>query len=212
MPVRPPPASARTGNVEHNRYSARMATLESQAVAAQPHRTRLFVLRMPRARWEFVAVAHLHGWSYVGERPAGAGNPHVIIMEVLPGITVWYWEFDDPRLCAVTVDSTLGPESIEPFATLVQATLVPFTLTELVEEIDNASDRVLGLWRAGFGAPDQVDPVFLSRFSAAAAAPDPAVRTAAIMAMTQTGWPQCGPVIEEIARTDSKRAVRQVAR
>ena len=135
-----------------------------------------------------------------------------MIMETaLPGVSVWYWEFSDNRLCAVTVDSILGPEPIGPVATLLQAELVPFMLTELLEGIDSGSDPVLGLSRAGFGAPDEADPAFLYRFSAAARASDPAVRNAAIKAMTQTGWPQWGPVFEEIARTDDKPELREIA-
>ncbi|GAA4060381.1 hypothetical protein GCM10022214_11380 [Actinomadura miaoliensis] len=179
---------------------------------AQRYRSRRFILRKPRARAELAAAARLQGWAYVGERPGGAGKMHITILETaFPGISVWYFEQEDPAFCGVTVDSTLGPDAIETVATLVQGMLVPWMLTELLDEMDNASDRILALRRAGLGAPDEADPAFLARFSSAAADPDPAVRTAAIYAMTDTGWQECGPVMGEMARTDSERAVREFA-
>jgi hypothetical protein len=188
-----------------------MTEAGNQTMDVQKYRTRRFVLRVPRAEWEMAAVARLHGWSYVGERPAAEGRPRVLVFEALPGVSVWYWEIDDPYLCAVTIDSSPGPEPIATVATLVQATLMPFMLTELVKEIDNESDRLIGLWRAGFGAPEEADPTFLTRFSAAAARPDPDVRFTAILAMAQTGWPECGPIIERAARDDGDKEIRKIA-
>lgn len=182
-------------------------------VTGNRYRSRRFVLRKPRAREELAAAARLRSWERVGEQPAAPGKLYVSIWETaVPGVCVWYFEQDDPELCAVAVDSALGAEPIGDVATLIQGTLVPWMLTELLAEIDDAADRAFALRRAGFGAPQDADPEFLSRFSAAATDPDPDVRTAAIWAMVQTGWPECRPVVEEMSRADGSRAVRGLAR
>ena len=187
---------------------------------ADHYRTRRFILRTPRAEEELEAVARMQGWTCAGERPAGGGKPLVIIYATpLPGVSVWYFAFDDPDLCGVAVDSTGGAEAIEPVAKLVQGMLVPWTLTELIAELDSAADRASGrrpalvaaLERAGMGAPTELDPEWLSRFTALAADPDPEVRRAVVRAVAATEWQRMSPLLEAMAQRDRKRSVRKCA-
>ncbi|SOD67829.1 hypothetical protein SAMN06297387_13610 [Streptomyces zhaozhouensis] len=183
-------------------------------IAQQRYRTRRFVLRQPHAADEVVAVARLHGWTFVREESSRAGTVRRVILEAgFPGLSVLYHERDDPDLCGLAVDSVLGPEAIGTVATLVQGALVPWTLAELLDEIDNAADRVLAVRRAGIGAPlgADADPAFLRRFSATAEDAECDVRAASVFAMVDTGWPECVPVLEKAARSDSDPAVRDVA-
>jgi len=209
--------------------------LPPTAQAASDHyRTRRFILRTPRAERELEAVARMQGWTCVGERPAGGGNPLVIIYATpLPGVSVWYFAFDDPDLCGVAVDSTGGANAIEPVAQLVQGLLVPWTLTELIAELDSAAagsaagraadsaaDRAASrqsalaaaLQRAGLGAPTELDSGWLSRFTTLAADPDPEVRRAVIWAVAATEWQRMCPLLEAMAERDRKRSVRKYAR
>jgi len=175
-------------------------------------RTRRFILRTPTAEAELRAVARLQGWQYVGERPAGSGKPFVAIYGTpFPGVSVWYFEFDNPKICGVAVDSTAGAEVIEPVATLVQGLLVPWTMEELLAEIDCAPDRGYALRRAGMGAPAELDPVWLSKFTASASDPDPEVRRAVIEAIAATEWRQMSLLLEAMAQRDPKRSVRKYA-
>ncbi|MHA4818228.1 HEAT repeat domain-containing protein [Streptomyces aculeolatus] len=182
-------------------------------MVTQPrYRTRRFILRQPRAIDEVAAVARLHGWTYVREQPSETGKLHYVTLEAgLPGLLVLYFEHYDPDLCGIAIDSTLGPEPINTVATLVQGTLVPWMLTELLDEIDNGADRAFALRCAGFGVPSEADPAFLARFSATAEDSEPDVRIASIFAMAETGWPECGPILEKTARTDRDPAVRRLA-
>ncbi|HEX6682713.1 MAG TPA: HEAT repeat domain-containing protein [Candidatus Limnocylindrales bacterium] len=161
---------------------------------------------------ELEAVAQLQGWQYVGERPAGSGLPLVVIYGTpFPGVSVWYFEFDSPEICGVVVDSTMGTGGIEPVATLVQALLVPWTIEELLAEVDRAPDRGFALRRAGMGAPTELDPAWLSGFTAWASDPDPEVRLAVIDGVLGTEWRQMNPLLEEMAHRDPKRSVRKYA-
>ncbi|MEV4114965.1 HEAT repeat domain-containing protein [Nonomuraea sp. NPDC049695] len=175
------------------------------------HRTRRFILRQPRAAAEVAAAAQLQGWTYVREVPGGEGRmPYVVLDSGWPGISVLYFEHD-AGLCGIVADSVLGPEALGTIATAVQGVLVPWMLTELLEEIDNGPDRPFALQRAGLGAPGQADPAFLARFSAAAGDAEPDVRVASMLAMADTGWPECVPVLEQAARTDGDPAMRELA-
>jgi len=199
-----------------------MSTLRPDAGQAEstdaPHpsgyRTRQFIFRTPKAGMQMAAVSRLQGWRYVGERPAGPGKPRILMFEVMPGLTVWYFEDPDADVCGAVVNSKLGAEATAAPSALVQGMLVPWTLAELLTEIDGAPDtpsRCHALWRAGMGAPREIDEAFWSAITTAAADPDPDVRTAAIFAMASTEWPQFAPVLGELASDDHERSVRELA-
>ncbi len=188
---------------------------EAQTPHPSGYRTRHFIFRTRRAGTRMAAVSRLHGWRYLGERPAGAGKPRILMFEVMPGLTVWYFENPDADVCGAAVNSTRCAAETSTPARLVQGLLVPWTLPELLTEIERAADtpsRCQALRRAGMGAPRPVDETFRTALTNAAADPDPEVRTAAILAMTYTEWPPFAPFLRSLADDDPKRQVRRFAK
>jgi hypothetical protein len=178
--------------------------------------TRRLVLRPERAEEDVATVARLHGWQRVAAGDAGPGAGRFVKYQaVLPGLSVCYFEVSSPDLCTVFVDSVRCAEEIEPVRTLLQAELVPWTLAELLREVDHApsvADLCAALRKAGLGAPLEADPAFLQRFSTAARHPEVEVRMAAILEMSRVSWPEMLPLLTEVARSDRKRSVRATAR
>jgi hypothetical protein len=91
---------------------------------------------------QMAAVARLQGWPFLGERPAENGRPRILMFEFMPGLTVWYFEDQAAEVCGAVVNSVRCAEETATPAKLVQGMLVPWTLPELLGELDRAGRYV----------------------------------------------------------------------
>lgn len=108
-------------------------------------------------------------------------------------------------------------EHFRRFIEVVVTQLRPWTLGELIDEVDSSSadePRVLAraVIRLGVGAPNEYAGEVFDRISVAMHSPDSWVRKAAIWATMYSQWPQFLPLLEEIANTDADEAMRNDAR
>lgn len=184
-------------------------------VPAEEHfRSRRYILHTLDTQRDLAVVAYFHGWVYLLETEKENGRKTVILEAGLPGLTVWYHTDELTGTKCFVADSVRAPEEVREIANLLQGFLVPWTLEELLHDVDEAqgaADRCRALHRAGWGAPRQQDARFTARIINAAADPDPKVRTAAIWAMTHTEWQEFRPTVEDIAQHDRKRSIRKLA-
>ena len=136
-------------------------------------------------------------------------------MAGLPGLMLAYLEVKQPEMCAVFVDSIRCAEEIQHVRGLVQATLVPWTVVEILRDVEQATtvaDRCNALHRAGLGAPVDPDDAFLECFGAAVVHPEVEVRATAVDVLARVGWVETRPLLQRVARDDRRKAIRSAAR
>lgn len=163
-------------------------------------------------------LAEVHGWTLAFERPADSqqGIGIALIWEIIVGLTVAY--YDEPRVqvSCLIARSARHLSEVREYEAFLTRRLDLLDVSELLAAPSLAEPgskaEVLSLLRLGFGAPVEFDQRYFDRLSSAMRAANSEIRDAALRGMNYTEWPQFRPVLQQVAKRDSNRSVRKLAK
>lgn len=180
-------------------------------------RSRRHIFRKREAERLVRQFAAALNWSVVAERPSNLQTmiARAVIWEIIPGLTVGYYDDPLPEASCVAVHSVRDPAEVHEFETIFKQNFDFLQdsdlFTALSESKPGESGHVLALVRLGFGAPQGFDRRYFDSISSAARDVRSSVRIAALNAIIYTEWPQFRPIVQQIVASDSDEAARNLA-
>jgi hypothetical protein len=156
---------------------------------------RRIIPKSPEERPTIFEAAVQLEWTYlkkVSADPARMVPAEHAFRPVGTNVTVRYIDDFVTKLKYTLVEGE-DPDEIEVVIEELAETIPVYTDDEILALYPNAKtpeERVQAVHRVGVAAPGRRDDRFFSVLSAAASAPEPAVRRAAIKAVPYAGWPE----------------------
>jgi hypothetical protein len=190
-------------------------------MTAEPTRRRFrskrFILRERGIEDVVRSLAEAFGWSVIRDRPADKKRDvaRALIWEIIPGLTVGYYDEPLAEASCLIVHSVHGPVEVHEFETILTQNLDFVEDSELLAAVSaskpGSRGYILSLLRLGLGAPSSFDQQYFDQLSMAMQNAKPAVRIAVLRGITFTEWPDFRPILQRTATSDSDRSVRELA-
>ena len=168
------------------------------------------ILRDPISEDDFRPIAYFQGWLWWDKVPESEEHPYESIYTTLDKKTSLH--FVDDSLLDVRYLLIKG-SNVEATAAKARSVLPTWEDAEVLRTArgaDEPEERQRAILQSAVLAAENKDPVFLEIFRQARSHPDPAVRRAAMTAISYLGWPELREIVAEYA-SDPDPEVRQDA-
>jgi hypothetical protein len=181
-------------------------------------RSRRYILRTQGLEPVVRRLAEDYGWTLVAERAADnqRGIGIALIWEIIVGLTVGYYDEPPTQVSCLIVRSARDLSEIREYEAFLTRRLDILTDSELLVPPPQMSPgtrgEILFLLRLGFGAPLNFDQRYFDQLSSATQSANRETRDAALRGITYTEWPQFRPVLQQVAKHDSDRSMRKLAK
>ena len=179
------------------------------------YRSRSLIFRKPQAENDAERLADAMGWPVRGEIAAdhSRGIPYEVMWGVGPILRLHYLE-DDLSASSYLVFSGDKQDAVDAATRVAERHLEFFSFDELLTAVVHARDdaeKCRAIIRAAIGAPREFDECFFELIRDLLRNKNPALREAAIWAISYPGWPVFFDLLRSTARTDPSRRIRDTA-
>ncbi|MEV0898914.1 hypothetical protein [Actinoplanes sp. NPDC049802] len=178
--------------------------------------SRRIMMRRLDSEAQLAQLAARMRWIKAVDLPADRrrGVPRRVAWQISLGLTVNYFRDDEFQMSYVALMSNLSQELADHFVALLETELDVLGEDEILRDAgrrEQMNESVTAVVRAGMAAPESFDERYFAVLSEAASDDRPAVREAAVRGIFYTKWREFFGLLEDMSKSDRKRAVRKFA-